>query len=125
MRTADDVENGQTEQDHEIEETMGHNPAHAAHTIHSAFHALPRLKKRKDPTAAAILGFFFGGFGLGLYFWTWADFFLPVIAFVLTESTLGTIIPGVGLIPGWLFASIFAAIWGAARASKSGGGHGH
>jgi len=56
---------------------------HAAHFIKRLFEKLPPITEKKNPLIAGILGFFFGGIGLGLYFQTWQDFLYPVIAFVV------------------------------------------
>ncbi len=62
----------------------------------------------KNPLLAALIGFFFGGIGLGLYFWSWRDFVYPVVIFLI----LAFMFPVVGAIPGMLIA----AGWGLVRA---------
>ena len=56
------------------------------HVQHAVFHGvsgivdkLKPLKHQKDPAVAAICGFALGGLGLGLYFHSWTDFFLPIL----------------------------------------------
>jgi len=88
------------------------NEHHAFHFIKHLFGDLPPLVEKKNPLIAGILGFCFGGIGLGLYFQSWKDFFYPVIAFVL----LSIVIPGLGTI----LAVIFTGIWGVVRAANSG-----
>lgn len=75
---------------------------------------LPPLPERANPLAAAAAGFFLGAAGLGLYFRSWTDFFIPagvlVVCFVLAPFTAGI---SVG------FAAMFCAIWGYKRAKAS------
>jgi hypothetical protein len=73
----------------------------------------------KNPVIAGILGFCFGGVGLGLYFWSWKDFLYPVVIFFLAVLTMSFLLPVIGAFPGWLVGGILAAGWGAWRASGS------
>jgi hypothetical protein len=72
----------------------------------------------KNQLIAGILGFFFGGVGLGLYFRSWKDFLYPIIVLVVIMLTMGTAIPLIGAIPGWLLGGLFAAGWGVWRAAE-------
>ena len=85
---------------------------HVAHGIKALWEDLPPIREKKHPLLAGIIGFMFGGIGLGLYFQSWKDFLYPVLAWV----ALAIVIPGLGLI----LAAIFSATWGAARAANSG-----
>ena len=87
---------------------------HSAHTAHSAVHAvgdMAPLEKKKNPLLAAALGVFFGAVGIGIYFRSWKDFFVCIGLFI----GLSIVIPGLGAVPGWLFA----AVYGAYRAHSS------
>lgn len=53
--------------------------------IESGLRALPVLKKTKNPTAALVIGFLFGGIGLAIYFRKVIDFFIPVFAVIVLE----------------------------------------
>lgn len=48
--------------------------AHVAHGIHALLADLPPIREKKNPLVAGVLGFLFGGIGLGLYFGSWKDF---------------------------------------------------
>lgn len=67
---------------------------------HGLDHMKP-LKKVKSPIWAGIIGFFFGPLGIGLYFGSLEDFFVCLLLLII----LGFIIPGLGLVPGWLFSA--------------------
>jgi hypothetical protein len=82
------------------------------HGIKHLLKDLPRLERKKNPFIAGMLGFFFGGVGLGLYFQSWKDFVYPVLIFI----GLSIVFPGLGT----LTAIIFTAIWGVVRAVDSG-----
>jgi hypothetical protein len=59
------------------------------------------LKDKKNPFTAAAIGFFFGPFGIGLYFGSWKDFFLCLGVLILLMFT-------VALTPvGWLFSAAY------------------
>lgn len=49
---------------------------------------LPVLRKRKIPSLAFVIGFLFGGIGLGLYFRSFIDFLAP-LALILALSLAG------------------------------------
>jgi hypothetical protein len=91
---------------------MAENPGHAMHSIHLMLKNLPPIREKKNPFLAGVIGFFFGGIGLGIYFKTWQDFVFPILVFVL----LSTVIPVLGTIA----AFFFGAIWGLVRAFGSG-----
>lgn len=58
---------------------------------------LPALKLRRDPAKAAIVGFVFGGFGLGVYFRSLPDALVPmawVLAVSLLLGTAGGVLAG-------------------------------
>ena len=76
---------------------------HFIHFVHSTLKALPKLDKPKDPTTAAILGFLFGPVGLGIYFKSFLDFFISLGLLIL----MTILIPGVGIVPGWIFSAAF------------------
>ncbi len=75
---------------------------------------LPPLKRRREPSVAAVWGFLFGGIGLGIYFRSWIDFFFPVVIWLcLSIVALPT---GEILL---LLAPVFCAIYGYFRAETS------
>ena len=67
------------------------------------FDSLPTLNGKKNPSLALVIGFLFGGIGLGIYLGSWTDFFLPVILFVI----LSFFIPIVGIIAGAGLAGMY------------------
>ena len=76
----------------------------------------------KNPIIAFIVGFLFGGIGLGLYFQSWKDFLYPLILFLVSVIIMGTfILPIIGVVPGWLLGSTLSAGWGVWRANGGGG----
>jgi hypothetical protein len=89
-----------------------HHAAHGFHTVKDLYEGLPALPHRKSPVVAGLLGFLFGGIGLGLYFRTWKDGVFPILAFAM----LSMICPwGLGEFAG----AVFACIWGVVRAADS------
>ena len=90
---------------------MSHNPGHAVHQAHKVVEQLEPLAEEKNPLVAFLLGVFFGALGVGIYFRSWKDFFVCFFLFVF----LTLAIPGLGALPGWLFA----AFYGAYRAHSS------
>ena len=90
-----------------------HLDHHIAHGIKELVSHLPPLRTRKNPVIAGLLGFLFGGVGLGLYLGTWSDFFVPILVFM----GLSFIFPVLGT----LAAIAFATGWGVVRAINSGG----
>lgn len=74
---------------------------------------MPPLKRRKNPSLAAIIGLLFGGIGLGIYFASLVDFIIPIAITVILVITVQT--NGVGAIVG----AIIAGVWGLVRAIAS------
>jgi hypothetical protein len=72
------------------------------------------LKSRKNPAAAAVIGFAFGGIGLGIYFGTILDFVVPftilLILFLFAFPTAGLAL---------VFLPFLCAMWGYKRAAAS------
>ena len=82
------------------------------------FHVLAPLGGRKNPQIAAVLGFLFGGIGLGIYFLSFVDFLIPLgITIVLAVVLPGLVDIDTGL--AILFGSIVAALWGYLRVVDS------
>jgi hypothetical protein len=85
------------------------NFTHPAAKMVKSISEMPALPETKNPVIAGVLGFVFGAIGVGLYFRSWSDFFVCLVAFVV----LTVAIPGLGAIPGWWFAAgygVFRAI---------------
>ncbi|HYC87801.1 MAG TPA: hypothetical protein VEO54_01200 [Thermoanaerobaculia bacterium] len=80
-----------------------HNPGHTVHTAHQLVEQLQPLAEVKNPFVAFVLGVFFGALGVGIYFKSWKDFFVCLILFLF----LTLMIPGLGVVPGWLFAGFY------------------
>jgi hypothetical protein len=60
--------------------------AHALEALHKWIHEMEPLGSRKNPFIAFAMGFLFGCLGVGLYLWSWKDFFyslLVIIVFVV------------------------------------------
>lgn len=72
---------------------------------------LPALKRKRNPTTAAIIGFCFGGIGLGIYFASFIDFIIPIMIAIGMLTVLSQV--------GWLGGAIVAALWGYFRAVSS------
>lgn len=72
---------------------------------------LPVLRKNKNASVAAILGFLFGGVGLGLYCWSLLDFAICVLVAIIAGALLHT--------GGVLVGAAFAGIYGALRVLDS------
>jgi len=85
-------------------ENPGHG-IHAAHQAHQFVEQLAPLAKEKNPLVAFLLGLFFGALGIGIYFKSWKDFFVCLFLFIF----LIVMIPGLGGVPGWLFAAFYGA----------------
>jgi len=68
------------------------------------------LHAMKSAGLAAVLGFAFGGVGLGIYFRSFVDFLIP-IALVITATVLSTgfaqLDPQIGVLAGAIVASLF------------------
>jgi hypothetical protein len=72
---------------------------------------MPPLRGERNPTAAAIIGFCFGGIGLGIYFASFIDFIIPLLIIIGLFSVLQYY--------GWLGGALVAAVWGYFRAVNS------
>lgn len=90
---------------------MNSNKPHYNRFVDQQLRQLPALADRKNPMLAGIIGFLFGPVGIGIYFKSKNDFLWCLgllIGFMI-------VVPGVGLLPGWLFS----AGYGYKRASRS------
>jgi hypothetical protein len=78
---------------------------------------LPPPRKQRSPAAAAIVGFLFGGIGLGLYFRSVVDFVIPVL-FSLASVAVSLAVGDATISgkPGFLVGALIAARWGYCRA---------
>lgn len=72
------------------------------------------IKDKKNPLIAGLIGFAFGGIGLGLYFRSFKDFLYPILVMLL----LSFLFPGVGTVAGIALTTL----WGIIRAEGSGKG---
>jgi len=88
---------------------------HYPHFIHKLLEDLPPIKEKKNPVLAGILGFLFGGIGLGIYFQSFKDFLYPVLVFLMLSVLLAPL-----LVVGPFLALLFASGWGVVRALGSG-----
>ncbi len=79
--------------------------------VFEVFDRLPPLRSKKSPVVAFLLGFCCGGFGLGIYFQSMLDFFMPLI-FI---TGMSFVLPGLGT----LFALFIVSVYGLARAITS------
>jgi len=71
---------------------------------------------RKNPIVAFFVGALFGAPGIGLYFWSWGDFFL--CSGVYLFFIIGSIPTIVGMPIAVLLGGLFSGIYGVWRASK-------
>jgi hypothetical protein len=89
-------------------------PSNVWKTVFDMADKMQPLKARKSPAAAAVIGFAFGGIGLGIYFGTLLDFVVPfillVILFFMAFPTGGVAL---------LFLPFLCALWGYKRADAS------
>ncbi|MBX3001208.1 MAG: hypothetical protein KF893_21975 [Caldilineaceae bacterium] len=85
---------------------MNHTSMPLLVSLSRQFERLEPLKEKKNPLVAFMMGFAFGPFGTGIYLASWADFFF---AFAILIA-LGIVIPGVGLLPGWLLSGAYATV---------------
>jgi hypothetical protein len=84
----------------------------------SLFGRMAPLSQARNPQAAALLGFLFGGIGLGVYFRSFVDFLVPILITVLVFM----FVPAVLQLDEWtamLLGSIISALWGYFRALDS------
>ena len=91
------------------------NTHHYPHYIQKLWEDLPRLRTKKSPLIAGILGFLFGGIGIGLYFQSWKDAAYLIVIFIMLSLLLSPLV-----IVGPFLALCFASGWGVVRASGSG-----
>ncbi len=75
------------------------------------------LRKERNPVTAAIVGFLFGGIGLGLYFKSVIDFLIPV-AFAIATTAVAAVTAKQTAI-GFIGGCLIAARWGYHRARQS------
>jgi hypothetical protein len=76
------------------------------------------LSKPKNEQLAAVIGFFFGGIGLGLYFQSFIDFIIPVLISII----LLVVLPAMVSLDYYLFVflnSSIPALWGYFRVVNS------
>jgi hypothetical protein len=92
-----------------MSENFGHR-AHMAHTMLDEMKGMGPLGARKNAWAAFTIGFLFGAPGLGLYFWSWKEFFYSLIA---NAVGLALMVPTFGL--SWWVGALALAIYGARR----------
>lgn len=72
---------------------------------------LPVLHKDKNVSVAAILGFLFGGIGLGLYTWSLLDFAICILVAIIAGAILH--------VGGVLVGAAFAGVYGVLRVIDS------
>ena len=77
-----------------------------------AVERLPTLSKSKKPGVAAFVGFAFGGIGLGLYFRSFIDFLLTIVAGLLVTVATSAAL-------GWVTGAVIAGVYGFYRAQDS------
>ena len=75
---------------------------------------LKPLKAKKSPVIAAVSGFFCGGIGLGIYFQSWLDFFVPIAIWIVVAVIA---IPTAEALD--VLACIFCCFYGYRRAVTS------
>ncbi len=81
---------------------------HAAHFAQHGAEAIKNLdplNERKSPVIAFVLGLLFGALGVALYFKSFKDFGICLVLFLVASVML----PGLGSILGWFFASVYGA----------------
>jgi hypothetical protein len=96
-----------------VSEALKHG---AFHGIKALLKDLPPIREKKNPLVAALIGFFFGGLGLGIYFKSWKDGVYLVLVALLLLIPFSFLLTPIGLFIG----CCIAACWGYARADKSG-----
>lgn len=89
-----------------------HHAHHVAEAAKHLFEIAPHISEKKNPVIAGIVGFFFGGVGLGIYLGTWQDCVFPILIFL----GMSIVMPGIGS----LAALFVVSAWGVKRASHSG-----
>lgn len=73
------------------------------HELFLLLDKLPVLNSQKDPVKVCLIGVFFGFIGLGIYLESFTDFLIPFLFCML----LVVIIPGLGLLPGWILSGLY------------------
>ncbi len=84
---------------------MSHNASHFLTNAKKILEGMKPLSTKKDPATAGVLGFLFGPLGAGVYLGSVSDFFWCLGLLVC----LTIVVPGIGLIPGWIFSAWYAA----------------
>jgi hypothetical protein len=79
--------------------------------IARVMNSLPPVQSRKNLWLALVLGFFFSGVGLGLYFRSWVDFIVPTAIWVVLIVTPGD--------AGFWIGAVIGGLWGLLRAVNS------
>lgn len=79
--------------------------------IYKAFDKLPPLSTERNPNVACLVGFLFGGIGIGIYFRSFVDFVLLLGTVIALTVTLGEI--------GYLGGMVVAALYGYFRVLSS------
>jgi hypothetical protein len=69
------------------------------------------LGKVRSPATAAVIGFLFGGLGLGIYFRSFIDFIIPIAVVIFASAFLHA----AGVVGG----AVAASCWGYFRALNS------
>jgi hypothetical protein len=72
---------------------------------------LPPVQSRKNLWLALVLGFFFSGVGLGIYFRSWVDFIVPTAIWLVLIVTPGD--------AGFWIGAVIGGLWGLLRAVNS------
>ncbi len=96
-----------------MSDNIGHD-VHMAHAMLEAMGEMQPLRARKSAWAAFAIGFLFGAPGLGLYFWSWKEFFYSLIA---NAIGLSLVVPTFGI--SWWVGALVLAIYGARRVAVS------
>jgi len=98
---------------------------HLSHLVHLSKHGAEAIKTMKplhaakSPVWAFLIGILFGAPGIGIYFRSWKDFFICLVAFfALGLVLLPTVIGEAFVYP---LAVLFCGIYGAWRADTSNG----
>lgn len=79
--------------------------------IAQVMNPLPPVQSRKSPWLALVLGFFFSGVGLGIYFRSWVDFIVPTAIWLVLIVTPGD--------AGFWIGAVIGGLWGLLRAVNS------
>ena len=72
---------------------------------------LPPLQSSKNPWLAFVLGFFFSGIGLGIYFRSLVDLIVPTVIWLVLIVTPGD--------AGFWIGAVIGGLWGLLRAVNS------